>query len=383
MTVAPTTINLRRLVLICCILMGSRTAWAAVSPASQAASGPLCGLYSLYAGARLLAKPAPFVDLLTGDYISSHRGSSLRDLYRAATDHGLHAQVASNLTTAALRVARYPIILHVKRSLASTEYDHFLLFIDATGESARIYEPPTSIRRVALHDLAPRWDGTGLILSASPINTAALYAPQRRQFLLYVCLAGIGIWTLRRAVRHWDPFSLATRRSTFIQAILVQAAALPLIGASAGFLWHTLPEEGLLANARMTKAIEYANAAGSIPKVGATQAAELSAGHAVFVDARLIRDFEAGHVPGAINLPVDGSPEDHLQALGGVARGTPIVVYCQSAQCGFARRVASELVAAGYLDVRLFEGGWRTWTKREFPADRVMNHQDRARDSTR
>ena len=82
-------------------------------------------------------------------------------------------------------------------------------------------------------------------------------------------------------------------------------------------------------------------------QVTAQDAQALVAGGALIVDVRTHGEFNAGHLPGAINLPVD-----HIEAtLAAQVRdkNDKILVYCQS---GFRSRVAKRtLTALGYTQV--------------------------------
>ncbi|MCS7045644.1 MAG: FAD-dependent oxidoreductase [Gemmataceae bacterium] len=74
----------------------------------------------------------------------------------------------------------------------------------------------------------------------------------------------------------------------------------------------------------------------------------------LLLDVRTRQEFEAGHVPGAINLPID----DLRQRLGELPTDRPIVVYCQVGQRGYlATRI---LLQAGFRAKNL-GGGYKTW----------------------
>jgi phage shock protein E len=81
----------------------------------------------------------------------------------------------------------------------------------------------------------------------------------------------------------------------------------------------------------------------------------VSAG-ARLVDVRSVEEFEAGHLEGAINIPV-GQLERRLSEL--EPKDGPVVVYCAS---GFrSARAARLLAAAGFSQVGDL-GGMRRWS---------------------
>lgn len=83
------------------------------------------------------------------------------------------------------------------------------------------------------------------------------------------------------------------------------------------------------------------------------------------LDVRTEREYAAGHIPGAVNIPHDELPErlDELPA----DRDTEIVVHCQSGKrAAIAERV---LAQAGYGEVRDLDGHWAGWSAEGLPTE--------------
>jgi rhodanese-related sulfurtransferase len=74
------------------------------------------------------------------------------------------------------------------------------------------------------------------------------------------------------------------------------------------------------------------------------------------VDVRTPREFDAGHIPGALLHPLDG-----LRAsLSSLDRAAPLAVHCKS---GYRSTIAcSVLEAAGFTQIRTLAGGYDAWT---------------------
>jgi rhodanese-related sulfurtransferase len=77
---------------------------------------------------------------------------------------------------------------------------------------------------------------------------------------------------------------------------------------------------------------------------------------AVLLDVRPKQEFEAGHLRGAINIPIEELP-DRMSEL---SPGRQIITYCRGEYCLFADEAAALLRANGFDVVRL-EGGWPEW----------------------
>lgn len=69
--------------------------------------------------------------------------------------------------------------------------------------------------------------------------------------------------------------------------------------------------------------------------------------------------FEAGHLPGALNLPLEGFAESAARAL--PDKSAPIVVYCASATCQNSHIAQRKLASVGYQNVRVYSGGKAAW----------------------
>jgi rhodanese-related sulfurtransferase len=90
---------------------------------------------------------------------------------------------------------------------------------------------------------------------------------------------------------------------------------------------------------------------------------------ATVFDARPVLEFAISHIPGAINVapkadvPISQYVSD-VAEIGRVLeenRQAPIVLYCNGPYCGKSKRLAEELLAAGYVDVRRYQLGIPVW----------------------
>ncbi|MFW6342776.1 MAG: rhodanese-like domain-containing protein, partial [Halothiobacillaceae bacterium] len=93
----------------------------------------------------------------------------------------------------------------------------------------------------------------------------------------------------------------------------------------------------------------------------------------LFVDVRVAADYEAGRVPGAVNLTVEKDPENSpfnedslLEALDG-DRGTAVVLYCNSTGCLRTARAAQRAVEWGFTNIHYYRLGFPNWRENEYP----------------
>ena len=89
----------------------------------------------------------------------------------------------------------------------------------------------------------------------------------------------------------------------------------------------------------------------------ATLLTRLAAGGTVVLDVRPVAEYTAGHIPGAVSIPVDELP-DRLAELPAEAE---VVAYCRGAYCVLAHEAVRLLTTEGRRAARLVDGmlEWR------------------------
>jgi rhodanese-related sulfurtransferase len=88
----------------------------------------------------------------------------------------------------------------------------------------------------------------------------------------------------------------------------------------------------------------------------------LKAGDVTVVDVRPGEEYAAGHIPGAVSIPVD----ELADRLAELPAGTTIVAYCRGSYCVMAHEAVRALAAAGRSAARLSEG-MLEWRLAELP----------------
>ena len=84
-----------------------------------------------------------------------------------------------------------------------------------------------------------------------------------------------------------------------------------------------------------------------------TLARAVGAGEVTVVDVREPNEFAAGHIPGAVSLPLSRFDPKKLP------NGKPVVLICQAG--GRSRNALNQVHAAGRKDVKHYPGGMSQW----------------------
>ncbi len=147
-----------------------------------------------------------------------------------------------------------------------------------------------------------------------------------------------------------------------------QAASIGVIALVVAFAFNALRAEagGIPAKHTPKKAVKAAGAdtlATPAVKLAEVDFAEVDNFFrnelATFVDARETQDFAKGHIPGAMNITVDGYKAGKQKLS--VPKGSLVVVYCSGGDCELSHDLAKLLAKAGFKKLRIYSGGFKEW----------------------
>lgn len=88
---------------------------------------------------------------------------------------------------------------------------------------------------------------------------------------------------------------------------------------------------------------------------------DLLAEGALLIDARSSEDFIAGHLGGAISLPLGQAEQMLGDFRTSVSLDIPLILYCSGYGCPDSHEVGILLIQKGYTDVLVYEGGYPEW----------------------
>ena len=88
----------------------------------------------------------------------------------------------------------------------------------------------------------------------------------------------------------------------------------------------------------------------------------LSKRTAIIIDTRSRAEFEAGHIPGAVNLGVTAAEQvGAIQKLVSGNKEKHIILYCNGPFCRASRQLGDKLASAGYANVKRYQLGIPIW----------------------
>lgn len=109
----------------------------------------------------------------------------------------------------------------------------------------------------------------------------------------------------------------------------------------------------------------YFNARDSLEPISREELVERCKGGLVTVlDVRPIEEYESGHIPGAINVPL----KDIENRIGDLPSGQEIIAYCRGPYCVLAFEAVATLREKGFGAMRL-EDGYPEWKAAGLPVE--------------
>ena len=91
--------------------------------------------------------------------------------------------------------------------------------------------------------------------------------------------------------------------------------------------------------------------------------------NSIFIDARHEFDYQAGHIRGAVNIPLKMF-DAQFTLLNKISKDKVLIVYCDGAECNSSIELAVKLTESGFTNVKVFFGGWQEWNSAGLPIEK-------------
>jgi len=143
-----------------------------------------------------------------------------------------------------------------------------------------------------------------------------------------------------------------------------------LVCALGSYSTSNIAEAGQATSVQLAHQAVFAKPGSGVPEVSTEELEQiLKDQNAVVLDTRPHLEWSVSHIPGALNVaPKPGVPialyTSDVAEIGRLVDGDksqPLVLYCNGPYCGKSKRVAGELLQAGYTNVRRYQLGAPVW----------------------
>ena len=310
---------------------------------SPDSSGPVCGVYAACRAASILNKEIDPAIFLNSKFIGHPNGSTPEELVDLIKECGLTATPLDSISTLEMHAMGCPIIANVRRSSSKTVYNHWVCVL-ATANGYLVFDGPSEGTEISSGEFLALFSGKGILVSRETNFAFLVFARLVGPFIL----VGIGFLTL--LIRKSCNDGILRQLSTIgIATSIVTITGFVIFGSSSGYLdgckiaslpfVDSLVREGSLVDIR-----------------GAKQSR-----NKLLVDSRTVDSFLLGSIDRAVNIPVNVSASEIAKYLSELPRDTPIVVFCQSAQCAYDTEIGRVLWEIGFSDITVSDEGYREY----------------------
>lgn len=342
-----------------------------------------CGLYAAYVVLDHYHRKVSLENLLEPKYITGFEGSTAKQIKQALEDQGIVAAHYSGLGVLDLQIASGPLILHVRGHQGIRNYHHWVVYLGEREGQAVVLDPSRGLSVMPYAQLLSLWDSVGIATASATtelwIWRATGLVQRWSMFLVLGCLTVPWVRWLDR----WQPKSLrrlewclpVVRVVLFLGICTIMAIGLDGVDAH-GLIRNPVARSAIASVHGTTKEVPEINLEQAVRLHRAAQV-QGSKASIVWVDARYADDYAYGHIPGAVNLPIDATFSEEDALVEQLPVGATIVVYCQSAGCAFADAVAQRLRGRGFKNIQLFRPGFQEWKQSGAPIHRPPHSEPR------
>jgi rhodanese-related sulfurtransferase len=308
------------------------------------AGEPYCGLYSVHAALHAMGHDIDFESLLVPENLSGNPGSTASDLIHILKCNDRHPIYRTSMAVSDLRSLSCPALLHTAPAMVRSHPNHWVAFLGFRDGMVSLYDPPSGLHQVEMADLMIQWNGTAIVVDDCQ---AEPWWPNAELAFGVLCSTAVVI--------------LLSRLKMFGERIVPTILTSMFLSAA---LWHTFTPYGFFNNSYAIASVfglmNHSDKA--FRSIDASQVAQLLPNNDVtVVDARTPEAYARFHIDGAVNLPISATHGDLRQMIHLIPRSNTIIVYCQSRQCQWGGKVATQLASHGYRDIALYSEGMIGW----------------------
>ncbi|AJE04282.1 rhodanese-like domain-containing protein [Geobacter pickeringii] len=156
-----------------------------------------------------------------------------------------------------------------------------------------------------------------------------------------------------------------------LRRLATEMAVIVLVAAAVGIAWNfRLLRDVWQGHASTASApsLPAPNAPAEPLPLGLIQIKELvDSKEAVIIDARDREAFRKGHISGALSLPLGEADRLVPELVAKTPKEKLLVVYCNGYDCHDSKTLGRRLLAAGFGQVFVFEGGFPEWRDAGYP----------------
>lgn len=155
-----------------------------------------------------------------------------------------------------------------------------------------------------------------------------------------------------------------------MKKFLLEASIICILAIAMALLTNGLRSNGLPLSAAQTP-VETTTMDEGVRRISIEAAVvKFDQKAALFADARPAADFAAGHIAGAVSLPVSASDQWMGRFLATTDPEQTVITYCAGPRCELGMQLARILSEAGFERVFYVVDGWGQWNARSMPTEK-------------
>lgn len=146
---------------------------------------------------------------------------------------------------------------------------------------------------------------------------------------------------------------------------LLQMIVLSILGAGIGLAYNALSPKGVpVTGGTKARLAQQGTRMMTLDEVRYY----LNQPGTLLVDARSAEEYELGHIPGALSLPLDTFDSAYPKVSPAIVKSKLLIIYCSGGSCGTSEELAKKLTQVGVgKDLAIFTDGLPGWMRAKLP----------------
>ena len=298
-----------------------------------------CGLYCIYHAGLLSDQEIALEKLIHSKRLSGQFGSTPKNLVDTLREFDIPHRYLDQIDYHDAVFIGGPIVLLIKNSPEAPEPNHWVMLLNVGINKCTFYDPSTGKLTISAAEMQSLWGGTAIAVGSSQKEIVTAYwSGVMLKSLLCVGVIFFGIGAVALLAQRYPYFGL-------VGTSIILAASCQLFHPAS-----------FLHNVGVLNAERAADRPDDVPTIEPKTILEDRDAYHI-VDVRTIFQYRYQHISEAVNIPISSSQWKIRELLADVPKDQPIVFYCNSVQCGWAKVFARYSILHQYENLYVLEVG--------------------------
>ncbi len=296
-----------------------------------------CGLYCVYQAGQMVGKPIPLDELIQPKRLTGQFGSSVQDLISTLDEFHIGNDYVPSASYHDHILLDIPAIVLVKSAPDALSGNHWVMILKSQLDTVKVYDPSVGVHWVPVAEFQTLLTGPTILLQRHEDTITLWHSVKALIFILF----SVGVYGVLRLVLMIHSQAVVALFLTTLLIVLV---------------WQMTDPASFLYNRNVTDQTVSINEVRDIPLISPQEILDYPDRYTL-IDVRTQAQYQSHTIPGSLNLPVNSSYHRNRRRCADLPSDRPLVLYCQSVQCGWAEQMARSALFSRFHSIFVLDDG--------------------------